>query len=465
MSIERLGAEDRIMLWPDEIWPQDIGALAILDGTNLVDGAGRFRIETVREVVASRLHLVRRFRQLLLVPPRQLGGPLWIDAPAFNILEHVGVVPLPAPGDEAQLLLAVERLRRRPLDRGRPLWEMWFLPGLPARRVALFVRMHHTIADGIAAVASMGVFLDATPDAPHAPAPPWTPEPAATDDELLADGRATRRREAVRTFSQFAHPIATVRRVRSAWPAIREFLAEEPLPPTSLDRVVGPDRGLVLFRSSLDLVKEVADTHRATVNDVLLTVIAGGLRGLLSSRGEAVDGVVLRTYVPVSLRPQEQRPQARGNLISQMVVPLPIGVSDPILRLEQIAAETARRKAKSRPSIGKLPHGRFVGRALLKLVDRQRVNVTSANIPGPRVPLYFAGAPVLEVFPLTQLVGKISLGVAAMSYAGQFNLLAVADRQGYPDLDVFASCVREELAALASSIGIEGVRQVAGARA
>ena len=131
MPMERLTEEDQLMLWPDEIWPQDIGALAVLDGSSLLDADGRFRIEAVREAVAGRLHLVPRFRQLLYVPPRRLGGPLWVDAANFDLGDHIGELRLPAPGDEAQLLRATEQLRQGRLDRSRPLWEMWFLTGLP----------------------------------------------------------------------------------------------------------------------------------------------------------------------------------------------------------------------------------------------------------------------------------------------------------------------------------------------
>jgi diacylglycerol O-acyltransferase / wax synthase len=159
----------------------------------------------------------------------------------------------------------------------------------------------------------------------------------------------------------------------------------------------------------------------------------------------------LRIYVPVSLH-HEPQGQARGNLIAQMVISLPIGVPDPGLRLQLIAKETAQRKAKSRPSLGIVPHRGIAGRALLKLVDRQRVNVTSADIPGPDVPLYFAGARLLEVFPMVQLIGKVSLAVGAMSYWGQFNIMVVADRDAYPDLDVFTASAENELRTLAAAL-------------
>ena len=145
-----------------------------------------------------------------------------------------------------------------------------------------------------------------------------------------------------------------------------------------------------------------------------------------------------------------------------MVVPLRIGISDPVLRLGLIAKETAERKARSRPSLGVVPHRGIAGRVFLKLVDRQRVNVTSADIPGPEVPLYFAGARLLEVFPMVPLIGKVSLAVGAMSYAGQFNMMVVADRDAYPDLDVFVAGVQDELRALAARRSAD-TGQVAGA--
>jgi WS/DGAT/MGAT family acyltransferase len=451
MQIERLTAEDQIMLWPDEIWPQDIGAIAVLDGSNLLEPEGRFRIEVVKEAVASRLHLVPRFRQLLYVPPKQLGGPLWVDAPAFDISEHVRVLPLPARGEEAQPVAAVEELRRRRLDRSRPLWEMWFLPGLPEGRVGLFMRTHHCIADGIAGVATLGTFLDVAPNAIPAPGPPWTPAPIPSTQDLRRDKRRRSVDSLGRGLSLIVHPVNSTQRVLGAWPAIRELLAEEELPATSLERVVGPGRSYALIRSSIKLVKDVAHTHGAKVNDLLLTVIAGGLRALLRNRGEPVDGAVVRVYVPVSLR-HGQYAGARGNQIAQMVVPLPIGVSDPVHRLQQIAAETAKRKLRNRPSVGKLPHRGFLGRMFLKLVNRQRVNVTTADLPGPEFPLYLAGARLLEVFPVLPLIGNVSLGVGAMSYAGQLNITAVADQDACPDLDIFAAGVRDELHALEVTI-------------
>lgn len=445
--IERLTAEDALMLWPDRLWPQDIGALVVMEAGDLVDQNGRFRIEAAREAVGRRLHLVPRFRQLLYEPPRELGGPLWVDAVEFDIRDHVQARALPSPGDETKLLSTVEDLRRRRLERSRPLWEMWFLTGLPDRKIALFVRMHHCIADGMAGVATMAAFLDASPDPEPSAPEPWVPRRRPTERELLEDESARRRAIWNARLSASAHPITTARRLVAGWPAIWGLVGERPVPATSLDRVVGEGRRIALLRSDIARVKEVAHANEAKVNDVLLTAIAGGLRALLHSRVELERSDVMRIYVPVSLH-QGDRSEARGNLIAQMVVSLPVATADPMTRLHQIAAATADQKAHGHLNLGKVPHRGVASRAFLKLVNRQHVNVSSADIPGPEIPLYFAGARLLEVFPMVQLLATNSLTVGAMSYAGGFNMMVVADQDGYPDLDVFTSGMQRELDAL-----------------
>jgi diacylglycerol O-acyltransferase / wax synthase len=448
--IDRLTALDQLMLGASAIWPQDIGALALLDGTNLLDPGGRFRIEAVREAIGSRLQLIPRLRQVVHVPRRGLGGPLWVDAPSFDPGEHVRVLPLPAGTGEAELLLAIERLRSKRLDPSRPLWELWFLTGLPEGRIALFVRLHHAIADGMAAMATISALLDPAPDATAPPARPWTPTRPPSTRALLVDNFRRHLQRLAGAASALARPRTTVRRLRAAWPAVRELLAEQPASETSLDRMVGAGRTLGLIRTALDAVKEVAHAHAATVNDVLLAVTAGGLRALLRRRGEPVEDLTVRVYVPVSLRRRVRGPQ-QGNLIAQMAVPLPLGESDPGRRLRQIAAETAHRKARTRTSLGALIGGRIVRGLMLKAVMRQRVNAASASIPGPTAPLYLAGARVLEVFPVLPLIANEPLGVAALSYAGAFTIGVVADRDAFPDLDVFTAGVRDELHALGVS--------------
>lgn len=458
--MERLTAEDLVMLWPDARWPQDIGALAVLEGRGLFDADGRFRLEHVRAVVAARLHRVPRFRQVLLTPRRGLGGPLWVDAPAFDLTQHVQVVYVTEPGLEG-LLAAVERLLRQRLDRSRPLWEMWFLTGTP-ERVALFVRMHHTMADGIAGMATLAEFLDDVPDVPVEPVRRWTPAPPPTSIDLLTDNLRRRARSVGRALAAVARP-ATWRRARDVWPAVRELSAKDEVSETSLNQVVGGGRHLVVVRTNLDLVKAVGRDHGASVNDVLLTLTAGGLRAILSGRGERVDDLRAGVYVPVTLR-RGPRQAARGNLIAQMVVTIPLGLTEPH-RLEHIAAQTATRKLRDRPSLGWLTSNRMTRRALLRVVGNQPVNVTTADLPGPDHPVYLAGSRVLEVFPILPLIGNVPLAVGALSYAGAFTITAVADPDVVPDLDTFADAIRDELHAIATTPRPAGPARADGAAA
>jgi diacylglycerol O-acyltransferase len=449
-AIERLAAADLMLIWPEAMgWPQHIGALAILDGEKLFDSDGRFLIERAREHIKRRLHLVPRFRQLLCSPSVGLGWPLWVDAPSFEIAEHVAVFPVASPGDDAEVLRACETLRRRPLQRPRPLWEMWFLPGLSDGRVGFFMKLHHAIADGVAGVATLSAFVDTEPEPPGTIAPPWTPRPMPPRSDLLANNLRRRLQETEHALSALAEPIGTIRRMQRGWPAVRELFAEGRAPRTSFNRRIGSDRRLAIIRSNLSLAEDIAHTHQAKINDVLLTAVARGYRALLRSRGERVDGLVLRTFVPVSLH-QEQPGQARGNVDAGMVVPLPIGEPDDVQLLERIAADSAERKKKTRPPAGNLFRSVLLQRAFLRLMPHQRfMNAYVANVPGPPVPLYFAGAPIHELFPLVPITANLSIGVGALSYADQFNITVVADRDLCTDLDVFVDGVKRSFDALA----------------
>ncbi|HEU4426973.1 MAG TPA: wax ester/triacylglycerol synthase domain-containing protein, partial [Pilimelia sp.] len=232
--MERLTAQDLSTLWPDDVgWPQDIGAVAILAAEGPFGADGRLDIEAVREAIRARLHLVPRFRQRLLQPRRGLGWPLWVDAEDFDIADHVDIadnvdgVPVAAPAGEAELLPGVDELRRRPLDRSRPLWRMWFLPWFPDGRAAFYLRVHHAIADGAAGVATLEAFLETVPDPPAVAVPPFAPAPVPSGGALLADNVRRHAGEVSRAASALVRPVRTLRRLRAGWPAVHETLASE----------------------------------------------------------------------------------------------------------------------------------------------------------------------------------------------------------------------------------------------
>jgi diacylglycerol O-acyltransferase / wax synthase len=452
--LDRLTASDLfLLLWDDYGWATDIGALAVLDGTSLLDRDGRVRIDAVRRQLEPRLHLVPRFRQLLYRPRLGLGWPLWVDAASFDLADHIRVHPVAAPGGQAQLLQACQDLARRRLDPAQPLWELWLLPGLPERRMGAFLRLHHALADGAAALAAFGALLDLTADAPIPAAPAWTPTPIPTVRELLGDNLRRRGQEVGHGWSALTHPGRTLHHARRALPAWREVLTEQPAPRTSLNHPVGADRSLAVLRGGLAVTSQIAHGHHAKINDVVLAAVAGGLRQLLSARGEDVEGLVQRAMVTIS-RHQEQPGQAQGNKPGWMMVPLPLGEPDPVRRLELIAVETAARKHKARPEAGSGIF-RFVAgqRVWYRRFPRQRsVNLVVTNVPGPPIPLYLAGAQLLELFPVMPVMGNLTLVVAVLSYDGQLNLTAVADRDGCPDVEVFVQGVRTALDDLARSV-------------
>ena len=274
--------------------------------------------------------------------------------------------------------------------------------------------------------------------------PPWTAAPEPTNAQLFADnlrrfrdavGRGLPRRSRHGRQSMSAAVLAMIR---------------HPAPRTSLIRRVGPGRTVALVRDRLDRVRAIAHAHGATVNDVLLAAITGGLRGLLLARGEPVDGVVLRALVPVSMHHEPGLP--RGNVLGQITAPLPVGVADPAVVLRQIAAATAEQKARVGPRRMPVLRSRALQRVFLAFMAHQRMTtLTVADIPGPRVRLSLGGMPVLEMFPLVPLIGNMALGVGALSYAGTFAIAAVADRAACPDVDVFAEALRRALDALTES--------------
>jgi diacylglycerol O-acyltransferase len=401
--------------------------------------------------VARRLHLVPRFRQIVIEPGFGLGTPLWADAQTFDIQNHVRLLPGPAPADVGQLLEVWEKIRRSGLDKSRPLWEIWLLPPQDDGRVGMVVKLHHCVADGIAGVATIGSLFDLEPDRPRFDSPTWTPAPLPTNLELFADALRRRIAGGERKLSALSHPIDSLRKLAPYRTIAREFYGEEPAPATSLNFVPGLDRRLSILRGSLDEYKNLARAGNAKVNDVLLTAVAGGLRELLLSRGEEVDDVSLRASVPVSMRESEDQPQ--DNVTSGMAVPLPIGEPDHLRRLALIAADTRERKKQPRATPAAMMRTKLAFRVWLHYFRRQKaVNLFVTNVPGPPMPLYFAGARTLEIFPAIPLGGNLTLGVGALSYAGQFNVTAVADRELCPDVDIFVEGLGKALKEMKAAV-------------
>jgi diacylglycerol O-acyltransferase / wax synthase len=454
-SYQRLSVQDAGFLYLERAGlPQHVAILAVVEGGPLHDPEGRLRLDAVRRELDRRQHLAPRLRQLVLHPPLGQGLPLWVDDPAFDLAHHVRAVQVAAPGGERELLALCDQLCLRVLDRAHPLWELWLITGLARGRVGLVLKLHHALADGLAAVQIAGaLLLDPTPDARSPEPPPWQPRPVPSGWALMADNLRGRGAALAAALARLRHPrklTAQARVVAGAWRMVRDGRRHPRRSP--LRRPVGGRRRLALVRARLTVVKQVAHGHRGTVNDVLLAAVAGGLRALLLARGVPVEGLTLRASVPVALRGATAA-VALGNQVGLMVVPLPVDEPDPVRRLRRITQATTERKHRPEVLAGLRPVGSLtVLRALNRYSRHQHlVDLFVTNVPGPQVPLFVVGARLLEAFPVVQVAGNVPLSVAVLSYDGQLNIGIQSDPDALPDVDVFAAGLRRSLDKLAAA--------------
>jgi diacylglycerol O-acyltransferase len=366
---------------------------------------------------------------------------VWVDDAGFDIGRHVRSRPLPAGGAEDALVAACVELTDRPFDLAHPLWQIWLFTG-PAEdgHAAVLVRFHHVLADGSAALLLLGTLFDTAPDAARPDAPQWMVRPVPTRSELLLDVLRRRRTAFRRTVDTARHPRPSLASVHTFVRQARQLAREGRAPRTSFNQPVGAQHRVLLVRAGLDQVKQVAHAHHATVNDVVLCMIAGGARALLTGRGEPLPPA-LKVSVAASVRAPADTAQA-GNLVGVLLVPLPVAEQDPIRRLERTAHATAERKRLPPYQ----PAAPLIQRGMIRLMRRQRrINLLMSNLAGPAVPLYFVGAKVVEVFQIGVVQGNVAIQVGALSYAGQLNIDVVGDTDIVPDLAVFAAGMADDL--------------------
>jgi diacylglycerol O-acyltransferase len=457
MSADRLSALDHsFLLLEGPHTPMHVGAVLVLDGALLRDEEGRFRLDDVREYVRGRLHLAPRLRQVVREVPFDLARPVWVDDEDFDLEHHVRLAALPAPGDEAALLRLVEELMMGVLDRRHPLWEWWFVDGLPGGRIALVEKLHHALIDGVsgvqltAALTDLGELMEPSPG-------PWTPHPGPSTLTLVVDALDELAREPVRILRSIADLVGgglgEVRRRSASLATIarRGTVA----PPTSLNVPIGTHRTLVPVRASLSQVKEVAHAHDTKVNDVLLTMVAGGVRALLEQREEGPFDRPLHIAVPESVRTDAEH-LALGNRVSGFLASFSLDdAMTPVERLLHLRDEMREHRAEHQDEgvstlLSSLDHMPVaLARIAVPLVHQQPfANMVVTNVPGPREQLSLMGAPIEEILPIVPLAGNLSAGVAVLSYQDHLVLTIHADAQACPDATVMAEGMAATLDAL-----------------
>lgn len=460
---DRLSALDASFLYLEQLTtPMHIGGLAVfrrprqgLDFDQLV------------ELIEHRLALVPRYRQKIKQVPGRLARPVWVDDADFDISYHVRRSALPKPGSEQQLNDLVARLVARPLDRSRPLWEMYAVEGLARSRIAIITKTHFAMIGGISALDIAQVLLDVTPAPRETPEELWLPRPEPGAARLLLDAvtEAGRRpAELVENVQAAVMDVtATTQKLAGAFGGMFDAMrtAMWAAPGSPLNVPISTHRRFAEARASLDDFKLVRRAHGGTINDVVLAVVSGALRDWLLSRGEAVTAsTTIRALTPVSVRGPGTGDQP-GDGVSAFLVDLPVGEPNPVVRLQHVS-HAMRSHADSGQSVAASTLIRFGGFApptLHALGARvangfaQRIyNLVVTNVPGPQFPLYASGARMLEIFPVIPLAKNQGLSIGVNSYDGGVYFGLNADRDAVADVDVLAGMLAESLEELVGTV-------------
>lgn len=452
-SYERLSTEDQLFVALDSSrMPMTIALLAIFEDS----GVG---FDEILATVESRLHLVPRLRRRLMEVPFGQGRPVWVDDDSFDLSFHVRHVGLARPGGRRELMEFASRVFSIPLDLRRPLWEMWIVDMAEGRR-ALLHKSHHCMNDGMSAVDIAAVLFDSSRKRPvRGLVPDWEPQPPPSALTLMrenvVDNVAAPAHLARRFVGAALKPTDALTRGVDRARGVESFLAASlpPKPTTSLDREVrGQHRVLQTVTSSLMDAKALKKKHGATVNDVVLAAVAGGLGHLLRSRGEDTTGLVVRAVLPVSTRAADQHDRL-GNMIAAMVAELPVGERDPARRLELVRECTSEAKSTKQAygvhfvaEVSDIAPTSFVALAGRVATLQPMYSLVVTNVPGPRAAQFFMGGEILEQYFFgPNLIRRTDLAVAAFSYNGQLNFGLTADRETLPDVAVVAEGIQESL--------------------
>ncbi|MPZ61753.1 MAG: wax ester/triacylglycerol synthase family O-acyltransferase [Propionibacteriales bacterium] len=454
-----------------------VGGLVLVDPSTTP--GGELTLDGLRDVLEPRLHLTAPFRQRLVEVPLGLGLPYWADDPDFDLEFHLREIALPGEGTEAQLGEQVARLHARPLDRTRPLWEMYLIHNVSDGRAAIYGKMHHAAIDGVSGAEVLAAIMDITPE-PREVEPPdslWDPRLPSLP-ELAAKTAA----DAVR------HPVTMLRTLPRSLPHLVDipgavnFPGAKTLsdaaaavgrlagqytpgdverrtlttPRTPLNSTITAHRRFSFGSLPLEEIKRVKNAFGMTVNDVVMTLTTSALRRWLLDH-DGLPSIPIVVAVPVSIRTEDHRGDT-GNQISVMLAEMPTHLADPRERLEfvQQSMAEAKRQFEAVPASILQDLSAAVPTALTSLASRQLFrlvtlpglpfNLFVSNVPGPQMPLYAAGARVLGIYPVSAVSDLTGgLNITLFSYDGALDFGLIACREIVPDVWNLIGYLREAL--------------------
>lgn len=423
---------------------------------------GGYTFENLKEFIANRVHLVPPFTRRLVEVPLNLAHPVWVEDPDFDIDFHIRRIGCPAPGGRRELGEMAGQIASTPIDRSRPLWELWVIEGLKQDRIGVVTKVHHAAIDGSSGADLMVHLFDLEP----APADPpqlteRAPEHIPNDFELLGHAAASRVRKLVALPKLLTETVGSVARVVEGRRDPNKRVGAAPLtaPRTSWNGSLSPMRSVGFARVGLDEVKELKTAFGCTVNDVVLGLCAGTLRSYMLANEEVPD-TPLVAACPVSVRGGDD--SAPGNKVSAMFASLDTQLEDPVERIRAIQACTVGAKEEHK-AVGAdmlqnwaeyaAPNTFNLASRLYSswgLADSHRPihNVIISNVPGPNFPLYYAGAEMVAAYPMGPVMEGVGLNITVMSYRGSVDFGFMVDRELVTDVWDMADRVKEALTEL-----------------
>ena len=468
-AYERLSVLDRFFLDTEgDCTHMHIAAVMMFDARPLRNASGGIRVDEVRQYIESRIHLIPRYRQKLMVTPIT-RHPYWVDDKDMNLDYHVRHTSLPKPGSVRQLKRLAARVMSQKLDRGKPLWEIWIVEGLADDRFAIIAKTHHCLIDGLGGVDLMTVLFDRSFNRNPLEVHPWSPPPPPMPSALLKDeffhGLSLPGEAARASLRYLANPAKACADAGNGVSMLAEIagIGLRRASDTPLNRAIGPHRRFDWATVDLGILKAIKNELGGSINDVILATVAGAvgrfleLRGVSSIQQSRMD---FRVFSPVSV--ESPNSAAGSSQVTGIVCPLPIASRDGRERLDLVRQSTEHiqsiQDAVSADTISNA-EGWMVPNLLslgARVAMRSRAyNLVVTNVPGPQHPLDLLGAKLLEPYPLAPLFVRQTLGIGLFSYAGKLCWGINADWDQIPDLHDFVRNLRLSLQELISAAKIE----------
>ncbi|MEV0895389.1 wax ester/triacylglycerol synthase family O-acyltransferase [Actinoplanes sp. NPDC049802] len=434
---------------------QDPHASLAISSVAVLDGPAPSQ-EEFTEAIRGRLALVPRYRQKVRRMPFNLGHPMWIDDPAFDLGFHLRRTALPAPGGDAELAALIGRLMSQRMDRERPLWETWVIEGLPEGRWALLSKVHHCLLDGMSGNELYRVICDTTPE-PRPPVPDdWAPRSAPGVLDLTVDTLGRLARFPIEQARLLFGAFQEAGRIGQAAGGLASLAgAFLPATPSPLLGPIGLARRYAVSRVPLARLSAAARAHDATVNDVYLAAVSGALRRLLLARGETPGPETVRTLVPVNVRRRDQQGRL-DNRIACLLLRLPVELADPAERVhavhQRIAELRDAHEVEASAGLFELAdHEPFAAVSLIirtaLWLPQQGLSTVTTNVPGPREQLYILGRPIREILPYVPIGDRMRAGFAAFTYGGQACFGVTTDLASLPEAAELAQWIIDEIPA------------------